>query len=484
MHATDVPAPPRASGDRRRWATLAFISMAQLMIALDATIVNIALPTAQASLHIAAADRQWAITAYTLAFGGLLLIGGRLADLLGRRRTFVAALAGFAAASALGGAATGLGTLVLARALQGAFGAVLAPTTLSLLAVTFTGNRERARAFSIYGAIAGSGGALGLILGGVLAEDLSWRWCLYVNVPIAIIAAAGAYRTVAVAPSPYRPRLDVPGALLATAGLVAVVYGCGRAATQGWAAPSVLGPLLGGLALLAAFAVVQVRSSAALLPPRILRSRNRVGAYLTVALAVAGMYGLFIFLTYYLQTVLRYPPVTTGLAFLPMSVAVLVGSGAIAGRLLPRVPPRLLIAPGLLLATAGMLLLTGLSPDGGYLTRVLPAEIMLGLGMGCVFTPAFSVATQAVEPRDAGVASAVVTTSQQVGGSIGTALLNTVAASATAAFVTAYPHAPVPHALVHGFATAAAYGAGMFALAAVIAAVLITARPTVQRSAP
>lgn len=480
MHATDAPAPPRASGDRRRWVALAFISMAQLMIALDATIVNIALPTAQGSLHIAAADRQWAITAYTLAFGGLLLIGGRVADLLGRRRTFVAALAGFAAASALGGAATGLGTLVLARALQGAFGAVLVPTTLALLAVTFTGNRERARAFAIYGAIAGSGGALGLILGGVLTEDLSWRWCLYVNVPIAIIAAAGAYRTVAAAPSPHRPRLDVPGALLATAGLVAVVYGCGRAATQGWAAPSVLGPLIGGPALLAAFAVVQVRSPAALLPPRILRSRNRVGAYVAVAVAVAGMYGLFIFLTYYLQTVLRYPPVTTGLAFLPMSAAVLVGSGAIAGRLLPRVPPRLLIAPGLLMATGGMLLLTGLSPDGGYLTRVLPAEIMLGLGMGCVFTPAFSVATQAVEPRDTGIASAVVTTSQQVGGSIGAALLNTVAASATAAFVAAHPHAPVPYGLVHGFATAAAYGAGLFATGAAITAILITARPTAR----
>ena len=482
MHGIEAPAPPRTSGDRRRWAALAFISTAQLMIALDATIVNIALPTAQRSLHIAAADRQWAITAYTLAFGGLLLISGRIADLFGRRRTFVAALAGFAAASALGGAATGLGTLILARALQGAFGAVLAPTTLSLLAVTFTESRERAKAFAIYGAIAGSGGALGLILGGVLAEDLSWRWCLYVNVPIAVVAAVGAYRTIAAAPSPHRPRLDVPGALLVTAGLVAIVYGCGRAATHGWTAPTVLGPLLGGLVLLAAFALVQIRSSAALLPPRILRSRDRVGAYAAVALAVAGMYGLFIFLTFYLQTVLRYPPVTTGLAFLPMSAAVLVGSGAIAARLLPRVPPRLLITPGLLLATAGMLLLTGLTPDGGYATRVLPAEIMLGLGMGCVFTPAFSVATQAVAPRDAGIASAVVTTSQQVGGSIGTALLNTVAASATAGYLAAHASAPVADGLVHGFATAAAYGAGMFATGAVLAAVLITARPVQKES--
>ncbi|HEY3682241.1 MAG TPA: MFS transporter [Streptosporangiaceae bacterium] len=474
------------SGDRgaatggRRWAALVFIATAQLMIALDATIVNIALPTAQRSLHIDAADRQWAITAYTLAFGGLLLIGGRVADLAGRRRTFLAALIGFAAASAFGGAATGLGTLIAARALQGAFGAVLAPTTLSLLATAFTEARERAKAFAIYGAIAGSGGATGLILGGVLAEHLGWRWCLYVNAPIAVVAAIGAWRTLTPAPStpaPNRPRLDVPGALLVTGGLVALVYGCGRAATSGWASATVVGPLAGGVILLAAFAVVQVRSAAPLLPPRILRDRNRVGAYAAVAFAVAGMYGLFIFLTYYLQIVLRYPPVSAGLAFLPMSAAVLIGSGLVANRLLTRVPTRLLIAPGLLLAAAAMLLLTRLTPEGGYAAHVLPAEIMLGLGMGCVFTPAFHLATQAVQPRDAGVASAVVTTSQQVGGSIGTALLNTVAAGATAAYALAHPGGPAQYGLVHGYATAAAYGAALFTAGAVIAAVLITANP-------
>jgi EmrB/QacA subfamily drug resistance transporter len=480
-----------AATGRRRWAALVFIATAQLMIALDATIVNIALPTAQRSLHIDAADRQWAITAYTLAFGGLLLIGGRVADLAGRRRTFLAALIGFAAASAFGGTATGLGTLIAARALQGAFGAVLAPTTLSLLATAFTEARERAKAFAIYGAIAGSGGATGLILGGVLAEHLGWRWCLYVNAPIAVVAAIGAWRTLApatppparrtdgheAAPAPHRPRLDVPGALLVTAGLVALVYGCGRAATSGWTSATVVGPLAGGVILLAAFAVVQVRSAAPLLPPRILRDRNRVGAYAAVAFAVAGMYGLFIFLTYYLQIVLRYPPVSAGLAFLPMSAAVLVGSGLVANRLLTRVPTRLLIAPGLLLAAAAMLLLTRLTPDGGYAAHVLPAEVMLGLGMGCVFTPAFHLATQAVQPRDAGVASAVVTTSQQVGGSIGTALLNTVAAGATAAYALSHPGGPAQYGLVHGYATAAAYGAALFTAGAVIAAILITANP-------
>ena len=477
MNLTEHTPAPRTAPGRRRWAALIFIATAQLMIALDATIVNIALPTAQHALHISAADRQWAITAYTLAFAGLLLIGGRVADLIGRRRTFVLALIGFAAASAFGGAATGLGMLVTARALQGAFGAVLAPTTLSLLAITFTETRERARAFAIYGAIAGSGGATGLILGGVLAEHLSWRWCLYVNAPIALVAAIGASRTLTRTPAGPRPRLDLPGALLATAGLVGLVYGCGRAATDGWASATVVGPLGAGAVLLAVFALVQRRSAAPLLPPWILRDRNRAGAYVAVAFAVAGMYGLFIFLTYYLQVVLRYPPVTTGLAFLPLSAAVLIGSTAIAARLLPRVPTRLLVAPGLLLAAAAMLLLTRLSPDGGYATHVLPAEIMLGLGMGCVFTPAFHLATQGVPPRDAGVASAVVTTSQQVGGSIGTALLNTVAAGATAAYLAARPAAPVPYALVHGYTTAAAYGAALFATAAVLAAILITARP-------
>lgn len=484
--ASERPAPPPAATPQpRRWSALLFISLAQLMIALDATIVNIALPSAQAALHISAADRQWAITAYTLAFGGLLLLGGRIADLAGRKRTFVLGLAGFAAASALGGSATGLTTLLIARALQGAFGALLAPTALSLLAVTFTQTRERAKAFAVYGAIAGSGGATGLILGGLLTERLDWRWCLYVNAPIALIAALGAARTITAAPTAGRPRLDLPGALLVTGGLAAVVYGCGRAATDGWSTTPVLGPIIAGVALLAAFALLETRVTAPLLPLRILRDRNRAGAYLAVALAVAGMFGLFIFLTYYFQVALGYSPVRTGAAFLPMSASVLIGSGVIATRLLPRVAPRVLLAPGLALAAAAMLLLTRLTPDGDYLGHVLPAEIMLGLGMGCVFVPAFSIATHDIAPRDTGIASAVVNTAQQIGGSIGTALLNTIAATATAAYLA--DRVPTQRAttagLVHGYATAAACGAAIFAVAAVLAAVLINApRPSTDHA--
>jgi EmrB/QacA subfamily drug resistance transporter len=464
--------------DSRRWLPLVFISLAQLVIALDATIVNIALPSAQRALAISDADRQWAITAYTLAFGGLVLLGGRIADVAGRRRTFLVGLLGFAAASAAGGAATNLAMLVGARALQGAFAALLAPTALSLLAVTFRAARERARAFAVYGAIAGGGAAVGLLLGGVLVQYLGWRWCLYVNVPIVLVAAAGG-RLVLPAPPPGEgQRLDLLGALLASTGLVALVYACSRAVASGWASGLVLGLLTASAVLLASFVALEARRPEPLLPLRILRDRDRAGAYLSVALAVAGLLGLFLFLTYELQVVLRYSPVEAGLAFLPLSAAVLLSSQVFASRLLPLVAPRVLIVPGLLVGSAAMALLSQLTVGAGYVSGVLPGEILLGLGMGCVFVPAFSLATQGVAPREAGVASAVVSTAQQVGGSVGTALLNSIAAGATAAYVAAHPGAAPgrgTEALVHGFAVAALWGAGTLATAAVLAAVLITA---------
>jgi EmrB/QacA subfamily drug resistance transporter len=475
-----VEAPSRTGA--RRSLALVCISLAQLVIALDATIMNIALPSAQTALAISDADRQWAITAYTLAFGGLVLLGGRIADLVGRRRTFLIGLLGFAAASAVGGAAVDLGMLIGARAAQGAFGALLAPTALSLLAVTFQGARERARAFAVYGAIAGGGAAVGLLLGGVLVQYLGWRWCLYVNVPIVLAAAAGGW-LVLPRPAPMDgERLDVLGALLASGGLAALVFACSRAVTSGWTSALVLGLLMASAALLGSFVLLESRVRQPLLPLRLLADRNRAGVYLAVALAVAGMLGLFLFLTYYLQVVLRFSPVAAGLAFLPLSAAVLCSSQVFASRLLPRVPPRALVVPGLLVAAGAMLLLTQLTPGSGYVSHVLPAEILLGLGMGCVFVPAFSVATQGVAMREAGVASAVVNTAQQVGGSVGTALLNTIAAGATAAYVAAHsgPGAGAS-GLVHGFTVAALWGAGILATAAVLAAVLVTApRPGSQ----
>ncbi|HZD70396.1 MAG TPA: DHA2 family efflux MFS transporter permease subunit [Actinomycetes bacterium] len=461
----------------RKWLPVVIVALAQLMIALDATIVNIALPSAQQALHISDANRQLVITAYTLAFGGLLLLGGRIADYLGRKRAFLTGLVGFAAASALGGAATNLGMLLAGRALQGTFAAVLAPTALSLLAVTFTEPAERAKAFAVYGAIAGSGGAAGLLLGGVVTEYLAWRWCLYVNVPIAIAAVIGGWIALPDVRPVGRPRLDIPGVLLATGSLTAVVYACSQAVFNGWGARPVIGLLVAGAVLLILFVVQESRSANPLLPLRIVTSRNRGGAYMATALAVVGMFGMFLALTYYFQVVLRFSPVRAGLAFLPMTVAVMASSTGIASRLLPRVPPRALIAPGLLAAAAALAWLTQLHPDSAYLAHALPAEVLAGLGMGLAFVPVFSIATEGVAPRDTGIASAMVNTANQVGGSIGTAVLNTIAASATAGYLAAHAGGPATAALglVHGFSVAIGWGAGILAAAALIAAVMIDA---------
>ncbi|MDA3625299.1 MFS transporter [Saccharopolyspora oryzae] len=441
--------------DRRRWTALAFISVAQLMLALDATVTNIALPSAQTDLGFSDAQRQWVVTAYTLAFGSLLLLGGRLSDQLGRARAFRTGLVGFTAASALGGSATNFGTLVAARGLQGAFAALLAPTALALLATTFSEPRERARAFAIFGAIAGSGGVLGLVLGGVLTEALTWRACLYVNVPVAVLAAFGTRYAASRPGAVRRSRLDLIGALLSAGGLSAIVYGAAQNSSR-------IVPISTGIALLAAFAVRESRTPEPLLPPRILRDRNRIGACLAVACGVAGMLATFLFLTYYLQEVLGCTPVQAGLAFLPLSAAVFASSQLLAARLQARVAPRALIASGLLVAAAGLGLLTGLAPGGSYATDVLPAEILLGIGMGCVFPTAISSATSRVDPREAGVTAAVVNAAQQIGGSIGVAVLNTVAVAA------AGPSG--------GYAPAAFWAASTLVVGALVSAVLINAR--------
>ncbi|GAA4094752.1 MULTISPECIES: MFS transporter [Streptomyces] len=472
--------------DPSRWKALAFIALAQLMVVLDATIVNIALPSAQHALHISDANKQWVITAYALAFGGLLLFGGRIADLWGRKRTFVVGLLGFAAASALGGAATGEAMLLGSRALQGAFGALLAPAALSLLAVMFTDAKERAKAFGIYGAIAGGGGAVGLILGGFLTEYLNWRWTFFVNIPFAIVAAVGAYLVIR-EPAGTRNRspLDVPGVILSTTGLVALVYGFTRAESAGWSDALTISMFIASAVLLATFVAVESKVRHPLLPLRVITNRNRGGVYLSLGLAIIAMFGLFLFLTYYLQVVQGFSPVKTGFAFLPMIAGMITGSTQIGARLMTRVPPRLLMGPGFLTAAVGMLLLTQLDIHTSYAGVILPAQILLGLGMGTAFMPAMSLATIGVEPRDAGVASAMVNTSQQVGGAIGTALLNTIAASATTAYVTGHmalgatnPELLKLQAMVHGFTAAIWWAVGILAAAAVIAVTLInTGRP-------
>ncbi|MFC4587630.1 MFS transporter [Sphaerisporangium corydalis] len=477
-----MPETAQVQPDPRRWKALAFIAIAQLMVVLDATIVNIALPSAQADLGISDANRQWVITGYALAFGGLLLFGGRIADLWGRKRAFTAGLIGFAAASALGGAAVNESMLLGARALQGAFGALLAPAALSLLAVMFTESKERAKAFGIYGAIAGGGGAVGLILGGFLTEYLDWRWTFFVNIPFAVVAAIGAFLVVR-EPVGTRNRsgLDIPGVVLASLGLASLVYAFNRAESDGWTAGVTLGLFAAAVVLLGAFVLVESRVRAPLLPLRVIANRNRGGVYMSLGLAVIAMFGLFLFLTYYLQAIKGYSPVQTGFAFLPMIVGMIIGSTQIGARLMTRVPPRLLMAPGFLLAAIGMLILTQMRIDSSYLTLVLPGQVLLGLGMGTAFMPAMSLATYGVQPRDAGVASAMVNTSQQIGGAIGTALLNTVATSAAATWVTAHAAeagrlgkaAFVNQAAVAGYAAAIWWAVGILVLSAIIAITLI-----------
>ncbi len=468
-------APVSGSG---RWVGLLVISVAQLMVALDATIMNIALPSAQHALGVSDADRQWVITAYTLTLAGLLLLGGRIADYLGHKRAFLIGLVGFAAGSALGGAAVDLGMLVAGRVVQGAFAAILIPTALSLLAVTFTQPKERARAFAVYGAIAASGGAVGLLLGGGLTEYSSWRWCMYVNVAIAVLAAAARLAYLMDAEVRGRTRFDVLGVLLVTGGLVLVIYACSQAVGKGWSATEVVSLLVVAMVLLTLFVLWESRAADPLLPLRILWDRNRGGACLAAGCAVVGMLGMFLLLTYYFQVVLAYSPVTAGLAFLPLTLAVAASAFGIASPLLPRVPPRMLIVPGLLVTASGLLVLTRLEVGGSYLIRVLPAEVLLGAGLGCVITPAFSVATQGVGRRDTGVAAATVNTVQQVGGSLGVALLNTIAASATAGYLAASrtrTTATVARALVHGYTTATAWSAAILLAAGVFTAALINA---------
>ncbi|MGF7235449.1 MAG: MFS transporter [Frankia sp.] len=459
---------------RRGWI-LAVLGVAQLMVILDATIVNIALPSAQHDLGFSNDQRQWVVTAYALAFGSLLLLGGRIGDLFGRKRTLLVGLAGFAAASAVGGAATGFDMLVVARAAQGMFGALLAPAVLSLLTTTFTEPRERARAFGIYGVIGITGGAGGLLLGGVLTEYLDWRWCLFVNLIFAVVALIGGATLLEHTPAEERPKLDLPGTIAVSAGLFSLVYGFANAETHSWSATGTWGFLLAGVVLLAAFVVLQTRVAHPLLPMRVLLDRNRAGAYLTVFMAGIGMFGIFLFLTYYLQQNLGFSPIISGAAFLPMIGAVMITGTSGTTVLLPRFGPRRLISLGMFTAAGGMFWLTNLTVHSTYATDVLPALVIIGLGLGLSMAPSMATATGGVEPRDAGVASATVNTAQQVGGSIGTALLSTIAATATTHYLTGKTPTPdtLAHAAIHSYTTAFTWAAAIFAAGAIICGLLI-----------
>ncbi|MEU5702798.1 MFS transporter [Streptomyces aurantiacus] len=460
--------------DPRRWPALTVISVATLMVVLDASVINIALPKAQADLDISDTDRQWAVTAYALAFGGLLLLGGRVVDFVGRKRVFMTGLIGFALASMVAGVAPNGATLFAGRALQGVFAALLAPAALSLIAVTFTDGRERARAFGVYGALQGAGGAVGLIAGGVLTEYTSWRWCLFVNAPIALAAALAAIPTVRESRAEGERRYDIPGAVLVTTGLVALVWGFTRAAEEGWSSAPTWLLLAAGLVLLVSFVAVEHRTSHPLLPLRVVLDRDRGGAFLASLLIGAGMFGLMLFLTYYLQVNLGYRPLRAGLAFLPFSAGT-VAAATFGAPLVPRIGPKRLMASGIAVALFGTLWLVTVKATGGYLPVVLPAMILTGLGLGVFFVALPNTALAGINPSDTGVASAMISTTQQIGGAIGPALLNTLYVSALTGFLTDHT-GPVTRAVrldgyVHGYRVAFVASAVAFALA--LAAIIL-----------
>jgi len=459
----------------RRWWILGVLGVAQLMVILDNTIINIALPTAQHDLHFSNADRQWVVTAYSLAFGSLLLLGGRIGDIFGRKRTLLVGLIGFAGASAVGGSSTGFAMLVVARGVQGGFAALLAPSVLALLNTTFTDLNERGRAFGIYGAIAGAGGAIGLLLGGILTTYVSWRWTLFVNLVFAAIAVVGAMLWLKNDKGAYRDPIDFPGLVLVTGGLFSLVFGLSHAETTSWSDTYTIGFLVLGVLLLAAFAVLENRTSFPLLPPRIVRNRTRGGSMLAMFLASAGLFGIFLFLTYYLQEILGFSPIKTGFGFLPLVAGLVVVSQVSNRVLLPKFGPKPVVPTGLLLAAVAMLVLHGVGLENSYVGRVLPALLILGIGLGLGLAPAFSTATLGLEPSDAGVGSAALNTTQQVGGSIGVALLNTLAASAATAY--AVSHVPSPITLrasaLHGYTTAFLWSSLFFAAGAVIAGLVL-----------
>jgi EmrB/QacA subfamily drug resistance transporter len=481
-----------SSAPDRRWLILGVIAIAQLMVILDLTVMNIALPSAQRALHFTTVDRQWVVTAYSLAFGSLLLLGGRLADLLGRKVTFLIGLAGFAGVSAIGGASVNFTMLVTARACQGVFAALLVPSALSLLTTTFTEPKDRGKAFGIYGAIAAGGSAVGLLLGGALTEYLSWRWTLYINLVFAGVAFVGGALLLQRHPSRVKPKLDIPGVVMESSGLFCLVYGFSNAATHDWSTPSTYGFLIAGAALLIVFAFWQGRAPNPLLPPRVVLDRNRGGAYLSMFIAASGMFGTFLFLTYYLQQTLGYSPVVTGFAFLPIAGGIATSANISTIVLMPRVGPKPVVATGMLVAAGAAVWFAQLGAHTGYVGGVLGPLILTGIGLGMVIAPSINTGTYGVAPQDAGVASASVTVGQQLGASIGTSLLNTIFASAVTSYIAAHVasarligrQALAGLALAHGYDTAFWWTAGILAGGSIVAAILFRPGPLFSRNAP
>jgi len=473
--ATTTPAVPQQStpSPTHRWWLLAVLALAQLMVILDGTIVNIALPDAQIDLGMSDGDRTWVVTIYALAFGSLLLLGGRIADYWGRKRSFVVGMIGFAVASAIGGLALNTEMLLAARALQGAFAGLLAPASLAILTITFPGGKERIKAFAVYGAIGGGGAAVGLLLGGVLTEYASWQWCLLVNVPIAIVAIVGALAFMKESRAHGNTRYDIPGTLLVVAGLASLVLGFSRA-EEGWARLDTIGFLVAGVVLLAGFVLVEQRVSNPLLPMRVIVDKVRGGAFLVSTLTGAALLGGLLFLTFYFQIVLGYSPLQAGFASLPMTLVIMV-CATVLSSVLPKIGVRIPMTVGPIIAAAGLFYLSFITVEGNYVLEVLPGVVLLGIGLASLFVPLQNVALAGVEEHDAGVASAAVAATQQIGGSIGTALFTALYTSAIASYLANNPPTPTAQleAFVSGYSAAFVCAAALMLVAAPISFFLI-----------
>ena len=413
-----------------RWWALVVLALVQLMVVLDGTIVTIALPEAQTELALTDIQRQWVVTAYALAFGALLLLGGRIADYWGRKRTFVVGLIGFGAASVWGGLAHSGVELIIARGVQGAFAAILAPAALAMLTVTFPSGRERNTAFAIFGTVAGTGAAIGLLLGGVLTEFASWRWCLLVNIIFCVVALVAAVILLRESRAEGNNRYDIWGTITVTLGLGALVYGF-TLAEHGWASVDTIVFLALGVVLLVAFVLIQARVRQPLLPLRVVANSVRAGAFLIQAIIGAVMIGSMLYLTFHFQIVLGMSPLVAGLANVAMTVVIFACTPLVT-KLMNRVGPRPMMIAGPLLAAAGLFYLTGITPDGSYWTQVLPALVLLGIGLSMLFVPVQNLALIGVEPHDAGAASATVNAAFNIGGSIGLAVFTVIYASTEA----------------------------------------------------
>ncbi|WP_051792715.1 MFS transporter [Amycolatopsis jejuensis] len=461
---------------RYRWWALGILALAQLTDVMDVTIINIALPRAQADLGFSDLQRQWIVTAYALAFGALLLTGGRLADRFGARRALLAGLVGFAVASAVGGLAPNFTVLVTARAFQGASGALLAPAVLSLLNHIFTEPAERRRAFAVFGGVTGAGGAVGLVLGGVLTEHLNWRWGMYVNVPIVVVVlVACLFLLRSTKPSDPVP-VNLPSAVVAAAGLGLLVYGFDHAGSAGWGDPATLTLIGAGVVATALFVLMQARSSAPLLPLRIVADRKRGAALVAVALTPVAMFSMFLFIVYYLQQILGFSPLQSGMAFLPLLGGVVVGAVTASAKPFTRIPAAAAFVGAALVGAFGIAWLTALPDSGRYWPHIGPGLIIAGLGVGVILALAINLATAGVAERDTGVASALVNALQQIGGALGVALLNAIAAQTTTSRLHAVARPTqqdVLSATVSGFTSAFFTGTVILVAAGVIAAFLL-----------